>query len=193
MAAVHTQHAAAAIRRTIRALDKSTDAAEAYLASIAGGASSAAPAVPVAPSRQTAPLRDADIDRLRDGLPPPITDIERGTGRKTHGRWVGEDGATHRVISGVDEWSQRADTFFAQWDMGPFVVASHAEMKVAARIRFEFARSGQARHVTVVLNNRPCKLRNGCERLLPVMLPDGCSLTVYAPDYRRTFTGRLTS
>ncbi|HYS41548.1 MAG TPA: DddA-like double-stranded DNA deaminase toxin, partial [Pseudonocardiaceae bacterium] len=37
-----------------------------------------------------------------------------------------------------------------------------------------------------------CRRPAGCGRLLPVMLPDGCSLTVHAPGYRRRFTGGMT-
>nr|WP_245589831.1 DddA-like double-stranded DNA deaminase toxin [Amycolatopsis balhimycina] len=29
----------------------------------------------------------------------------------------------------------------------------------------------------------------GCDTLLPVILPKGYSLTVHAPNYRKTFTG----
>jgi hypothetical protein len=40
---------------------------------------------------------------------------------------------------------------------GPFSVSSHAEMKVAARLRAEFERTGQPQHVTIVQNNEPCR------------------------------------
>jgi hypothetical protein len=45
------------------------------------------------------------------------------------------------------------------------------------------------RHLTVVLNQRPCKGDYGCDELVPVVLPEGYSLTVHAPNYRKRFTG----
>jgi hypothetical protein len=45
------------------------------------------------------------------------------------------------------------------------------------------------RNITVVINHRPCKGRLGCEGLVPVVLPEGYSLTVHAPNYRKRFTG----
>jgi hypothetical protein len=68
-------------------------------------------------------------------------------------------------------------------------VASHAEMKVAAIIREQHTRTGQAQHATIVINNLPCEGPFGCDELLPTMLPAGCSLTVHAPSYRRRFIG----
>jgi len=65
-------------------------------------------------------------------------------------------------------------------------------MKVGARLRAEYERTGQPQHATIVQNYEPCKFWKGCAALLPVMLPQGCSLTVHAPNYRRTFTGGKT-
>src|SRR5882757_3680669 len=157
--------------------------AERYLATIVGSAP---------PTEQPRPGRQLDTnqaDRLRRELPPPITAAERGTGRKTHGRWFGADGVARCVVSGFDEWATHADRMFQRWAKVPFVVASHAEMKVAAQLRAEFERTGRPQHATVVLNSEPCPRKKGCAALLPVMLPEGCSLTVHAPNYRRRFTG----
>jgi len=80
--------------------------AERYLATIVG---SAPPAEQPRPGRQ---LDTNQVDRLRRELPPPITAAERGTGRKTHGRWFGADGVVHSVVSGEDEWSVYGDDVF---------------------------------------------------------------------------------
>lgn len=46
------------------------------------------------------------------------------------------------------------------------------------------------RHAELVLNNRPCLGPLGCDSLLPVLLPEGYSVTVYGPDdYKTTFEG----
>jgi len=95
------------------------------------------------------------------------------------------------VVSGVDEWSRYGDAVFDRMNAGPFQITSHTEMKVAARLHAEFERLGEPQHATIVLNNVPCRRPAGCGRLLPVMLPDGCSLTVHAPGYRRRFTGGM--
>ena len=42
---------------------------------------------------------------------------------------------------------------------------------------------------TLVINNVPCGGRFSCGNLLPVMLPEGCTVTVHAPNYRRRLTG----
>jgi hypothetical protein len=181
-AAAEAQQAAEHLRRVVATLDQATTAAERYLATIVGPA----------PSTESPSDRQPDtnqIDRLRRELPPPITATERGTGRKTHGRWFGTDGVVRSVVSGFDEWSTHADRMFRRWAKVPFIVASHAEMKVAAQMRAEFERTGRPQRATVVLNSEPCPRKNGCAALLPVMLPEGCSLTVHAPNYRRTFTG----
>jgi hypothetical protein len=146
----------------------------------------------LAPSRSARPgwpLDATEVERLRQELPPPIT--ERGSGRPTHGRWVGADGVVQPIVSGVDDWSRYGDAVFERMDVGPYQITSHTEMKVAAKLRAEFERVGQPQHAAVVLNNVPCRRPAGCGNLLPVMLPDGCSLTVHAPDYRRRFTGGM--
>lgn len=172
-AASHTQAAAETIRSGVALLDSAAGAARRWLASIAG------------------PAASVDVERLRGELPPLITTAERGTGRKTHGRWIAADGVARPVVSGHDEWSSYADSVFKRWDRRMYSVVTHAEMKIAARLRAEFERTGQQRHAIVVLNQEPCPGMRGCARLLPVMLPDGCSLTVHAPNYRRTFTGGM--
>jgi hypothetical protein len=179
-AAAQAQQSAQQIRQAIAVLDQATAAAERYLATIVG---------PAPPNEQ---LDTNQVDRLRRELPPPITAAERGTGRRTHGRWVGGDGVVRSVVSGKDEWSKYVDVVFDRMGESRLAVAHHAEMKVAARLRDRFDRTGEPQQATVVLNHEPCKSWKGCAALLPVLLPEGCSLTVHAPNYRRTFTGGMT-
>jgi hypothetical protein len=184
-AAAEAQQAAEHLRRVVATLDQATAAAERYLATIVG------PAPPIESPSDRQPDTD-QVDRLRRELPPPITTAERGTGRRTHGRWFGADGVVRSVVSGQDEWSKYVDAVFDRMGEDRLMVAHHAEMKVAARLHDRFERTGQPQHATLVLNNEPCKSWKGCAALLPVLLPEGCSLTVHAPNYRRTFTGGMT-
>lgn len=71
-------------------------------------------------------------------------------------------------------------------------VATHAEMKLAALLARRHEDTGRPQHASVVINNTPCFGELSCPELLPQMIPEGCSLTVYAPQYRRTFTGGAT-
>jgi SCP1.201-like deaminase len=194
-AAALTQQSADTIRQALATIDKAIDAACAWLVNIVGPASTApkpsARSAPAAPTRPAWQLDATTVERLRDELPPPITAADRGTGRKVHGRWVGGDGVTRAVVSGADEWSEYADEVFGRMGYLKLSTTRHAEMKLAARMRAEFERTGQPQHASVVQIEEPCPRRWGCAMLLPVMLPEGCSLTVHAPNYRRTFTGGL--
>lgn len=158
-------------RQAVAMLDQATDRLQSYLRSIEG---------PTPAQEQ--------MEKLRRELPPPITDAERGSGRKTHGRWVSADGTVRPVTSGEDSLSKAALAWLSEHGLRP-ASAKHAEMKVAYYLRMVAERSGRPQHATIVVNNRVCIGPFGCATLLPVMLPAGCTLTVYAPSYRRTFTG----
>jgi hypothetical protein len=63
------------------------------------------------------------------------------------------------------------------------------EMKIAAHM----ARTG-IRHAVVVINNSPCKGRLSCDTLVPILLPEGSTLTVHGTTkqgtpMRKTYTG----
>jgi hypothetical protein len=179
-AAAQVQQSAEQIRQAIAVLDQATAAAERYLATIVG---------PAPPTERPRQLGTSQVDRLRRELPPPITTAERGTGRKTHGRWFGADGVVRSVVSGEDEWSAYGDDVFGRLGEPLLMIASHVEIKVGARLRAEYERTGRSQHATIVQNYEPCMGRKSCADLLPMMLPEGCSLTVHAPNYRRIFTG----
>jgi hypothetical protein len=113
------------------------------------------------------------LDALRRELPPPIKSTD--SGRKTHGRWIGRGWAAQPITSGVDDDSRAADEHLRQLGIPVRPTkASDVEMKVAARM----VRDG-IRHATVLINNTPCRGRLSCDTLVPIMLPDGATLTVH--------------
>jgi nucleic acid/nucleotide deaminase of polymorphic system toxin len=66
--------------------------------------------------------------------------------------------------------------------------ASDVEMKLAAYMRNHGIRSA-----TVVINNIPCPGPYGCDELVPVLLPEGCTLTVHGPNnFTKTYQGGAT-
>jgi hypothetical protein len=166
-------------QQTVALLDQATNRANVYLAAIAG-----------TPDHEPWKPVHNEIDKLRRELPPPITAAERGTGRKTHGRWIGADGAVRPIVSGHDELSRMTiKRLRALGYRRRLTVETHAEMKVAACMAQQYDTDHAPQRATLVLNQTPCPGEFGCAELLPVMLPDGCSLTVHAPNYRRTFSG----
>lgn len=129
---------------------------------------------PIAPMRQPAP-----------SFRPPV---QSGTGQKTHGRWFahGRDDV-QPIVSGEDAesaevWRALQETRFPE--KGPPITITHVETKLAVRMRRE-----KIQHASVIINYTPCRQKWGCDNLLPVLLPEGCTLTVYGPNYRKTFTG----
>ncbi|MEU4802538.1 DddA-like double-stranded DNA deaminase toxin [Actinosynnema sp. NPDC023587] len=127
----------------------------------------------------------ARADRLRRRLPPPV---QPGAGTKSHGWWFVDESPAEELVGGEGPDAQTA--FEALRREGyprpgmPFV-SMHVEMKPAVRMI-----KNDIRHATLVIDNVPCGLILGCEKLLGVVLPTGFSLTVHGTDgYRRTFTG----
>lgn len=145
------------------------------------------------PTPERPPQRGAreHVDRLRQDLPPPV---EPRSGQKTHGRWFTDtdalDAPARELISGHDEWWETAEHHLLEMGIpGTPVTAADVEIKIAVHM----ARNG-IRHATVVLNNTPCKGRFGCDTLVPVVLPEGSSLTIHGvtPDgqtMKKTYTG----
>lgn len=54
---------------------------------------------------------------------------------------------------------------------------SHVEAHAAAQMHLT-----GTKEATLYINRIPCPGRNGCDRLLPRMLPPGAKLTIYGPD-----------
>ncbi|GAA1315727.1 DddA-like double-stranded DNA deaminase toxin [Saccharothrix xinjiangensis] len=178
----------------LRALDAAATTLHALLVAL-GVDSPGAPgsgthaAGPVTPPDADTGLAPQDMERrveaLRRELPPPV---RPGSGQKTHGRLMVGDGPAEAVVSGDDADTRAVHDALLDRGYplpGPPVVATHVEMKVAARMR----RDGITDAV-VVVNHSPCRLMWGCENLLGVVLPEGSRLTVYGTDgYQRIFTG----
>ncbi|WP_436493495.1 DddA-like double-stranded DNA deaminase toxin [Actinokineospora sp. HUAS TT18] len=145
------------------------------------------PATPIAVRRHAASGGDsAGVEHLKHKLPPAVPK-PNPTGRKTHGLWRDESGKLREEVSGRDEDSAEAWELLRQARIplpSEPVIVTHVEVKLAARMVRE-----QRRHVEIVINNRPCPGRFGCDVLLPVILPEGYSMTIHGPGYRQTFTG----
>lgn len=129
------------------------------------------------------------VDRLRRDLPPRV---QSRAGQKTHGRWFSSTapGKVGAIVSGEDGW---ADEAVAQLDRLGLrtvpVAATDVETKLAAHMAKEGITSA-----TVVINHRPCKGEYGCDSLVPILLPEGSSLTVHGITrqgtiMRTTYTG----
>jgi hypothetical protein len=125
------------------------------------------------------------VEALRKELPPPV---QPRTGQKTHGRVVVGNGASDAIISGDDSDAEAARNALLEEGYplpGQPIVATHVEMKVAARMRVQ-----GVTHATMVINHVPCLLDLGCDNLIGVVLPAGSSLTVHGTGgYQQTFTG----
>ncbi|GAA3985632.1 SCP1.201-like deaminase [Allokutzneria multivorans] len=128
------------------------------------------------------------LEQLRGQLPPPVVS---STGQKTHGRWIDPDGTVHPVVSGWDHLTPEVNDSLRA--MGcprvPVITAADVELKLAALMREKGKTDPRWRHITIVINQAPCQGRLSCETLVPILLPEGYSLTVHAPNYRRRFTG----
>ncbi|MEV7548159.1 DddA-like double-stranded DNA deaminase toxin [Amycolatopsis sp. NPDC089917] len=113
------------------------------------------------------------IERLKRELPDPIKPDDRG--RKTHGRWVGQDGKVHETVSGRDDDAALAmKQLQAKGIPRKPLRTSDVEMKLAARM----ADKGIT-EATVIINNVPCEGVLSCDTLVPILLPDGSALTVH--------------
>ncbi|SDM31925.1 DddA-like double-stranded DNA deaminase toxin [Allokutzneria albata] len=122
-------------------------------------------------------------------LPPPVPKRQSGQTQKiTHGRILDVDGAiVGRLVSGTDADSAAADRLIA--DAGfrqQLGIGLHVALKALAQMHA----SGQ-RHLTLVVNNRPCPGPFGCDKILPRLLRPDETVTIYGPEgfhntYRRT-------
>ncbi|XVS62333.1 DddA-like double-stranded DNA deaminase toxin [Actinosynnema sp. CA-299493] len=133
------------------------------------------------------------VEELRRELPPDVPPADQrppGTPRpKTHGRWIGPDGQTRPVVSGEDEMYRESETALAALGLRRKLTrASDVEMKMAAYMRNHGVRSA-----TLLINNTPCRGPLGCDELVPVLLPEGATLTVHgANGFTKTYAGGAT-
>ncbi|MFC6094956.1 DddA-like double-stranded DNA deaminase toxin [Saccharothrix lopnurensis] len=137
------------------------------------------------PAPRPGPDTARRVEALRRRLPPPV---RPGTGQKTHGQLVTGDGPAETVVSGTDTDTQAVHDALRDQGYplpGPPVVATHVEMKVAARMRREGITDA-----TLVVNHIPRRLTWGGENLLGMVLPEGSRLTAHGTNgYHQTFTG----
>lgn len=187
------------IKALWKVLDDGIDAAEALL-DVPRGACTPPVLPPVqtstpqprtttaAPVATPAPVPPERIEELRRDLPPPVVP---GTGQKTHGRWIAPDGTVQQIVSERDEWSTKVNQALTAEGCPkvPVVNDGDVELKLAARMREQGATDPAMRHVTLAINHVPRQGPLGCDTLVPVVLPDGYTLTVYGPGYYKQFTG----
>jgi hypothetical protein len=118
----------------------------------------------------------------------PIRDESRLSRPKTRGTWINHDGTEEELVSGEhDEYYSKVRDFLRDRNIGPkhgqIMSPSHVETKFAMRMRLQ-----GLKHETIVVNQRPCKGRFGCEELLGDILPPGSTLTVFGPNgFKRTY------
>jgi hypothetical protein len=113
-------------------------------------------------------------EALRGELPPQV---ERGKGQKTHGRWMsaGPEATVEPIVSGEDAMAQTARDFFvAQGARRMPTTVTDVEVKLAVHMRTEGITDA-----AVTINNFVCVGPFGCDTLLPKILPEGSTLTVY--------------
>jgi hypothetical protein len=182
---------------TNRALIKAESHAVGYLNRLGADVSSSAPAAnPTSVPGQipAVKLSRERVEQLRTELPPDILPVDQRAPdeprRRTHGRWIGPDGEARSIVSGEDELYAESVKAFPALGLrrGLPRRASDVEMKLAA-----YMRSHGIRSATVVINNTPCPGPFGCDELVPVLLPEGYTLTVYGSnDFTRTYRGGAT-
>ncbi|MGQ0840124.1 DddA-like double-stranded DNA deaminase toxin [Actinokineospora sp.] len=98
---------------------------------------------------------------------------------------------TKFMVSGGDELTPRVNETLRELGCPklPATTAADVELKLATYMRDRGKDDPAMRHITLIVNNLPCVGPLGCEELVPVVLPDGYTLTVHAPGYEKTFTG----
>ncbi|MBB5804092.1 hypothetical protein F4560_003860 [Saccharothrix ecbatanensis] len=122
------------------------------------------------------------VEAIRKTLPPPV--VPR-SGQKTVGQWIGPDGTAEPIASGFDRRSALVQGQLAR--MGRPAGSSRSgdvEQKLAA-----YMAANGIRHATVIINHVPCRQgRDSCDTLVPVLLPEGSTLTVHGQNSNGTRT-----
>jgi hypothetical protein len=166
-------------------LEQAAQHIQAYIDHLSPAASQPAE---TSPATGTTTVLPNQVETLRRELPPSITAGARG--RKTHGRWIGPDGIPRPIVSGNDEMSANVARHLKGIGIPQMPAATtDVEMKLAAHMA-----QNRIRHTTVVINNSPCKGRLSCDTLVPILLPEGSTMTVHGvtkqgTPMRKTYTG----
>ncbi|MEV0291138.1 DddA-like double-stranded DNA deaminase toxin [Kribbella sp. NPDC050820] len=140
------------------------------------------------PEGEPAPTpRVSDEEAWRLFCKLPIREESRVSRPKTRGTWINHDGIEDLVSGEHDEYFPKVRDFLRQRNIGPkhgqITSPSHVETKFAMRMRLQ-----GLKHEIIVVNQRPCKGRFGCEELLGDILPSGSTLTVFGPNgFKRTY------
>ncbi|MFJ7212742.1 DddA-like double-stranded DNA deaminase toxin [Amycolatopsis sp. NPDC098790] len=129
------------------------------------------------------PVPEARVAALRRALPPPVQPRD---GTKTHGQWVAGsgNGPAGHIKSGRDEMETAAVEFFTSQGARRMPnTTADVEVKLAVHMS-----NNGIKHATVAVNNQVCQGPFGCDTLLPKILPEGSTLTVYGtmPDGQPT-------
>ncbi|WP_433271781.1 DddA-like double-stranded DNA deaminase toxin [Actinosynnema sp. CS-041913] len=139
------------------------------------------------PARQVEPydppvIPPERIEQLRRELPPPVVP---NTGQKTHGQWIAPDGTVRAVRSGFDQDSALVQNQLARMGMpGGSGRSGDVEQKLAAHMV-----ANGIGHATLIINHRPCRGRDdSCDTLVPILLPEGSTLTVHGQTANGTRT-----
>ncbi|WP_424190241.1 DddA-like double-stranded DNA deaminase toxin [Actinokineospora sp. G85] len=116
-------------------------------------------------------------------MPPTVVP---STGQKTHGRFVDPEGKVHALASGYDAMYEPVEKYLLEIKVRRRPLrASDVEMKLAVHMRNNGIKSG-----TLIINNVPCAGILGCDELLPVLLPEGTTLTILgAEGFKQTYHG----
>ena len=114
-----------------------------------------------------------EIAALQQDLPAPV---EVRSGAKTHGRYVDPTtGEVQTPTSGADAGSARVDEYLRGEGMPVLPQrTTDVEMKTAMMMR-----DRGITHLDLVINHRPCPGLTGCDGMVPVILPEGTTMTVH--------------
>ncbi|WP_424188301.1 DddA-like double-stranded DNA deaminase toxin [Actinokineospora sp. G85] len=177
------------VARTRLVLDDVERLVNGYLANLGAGGE-----VQQAKRPTELPPATSLVEKLRAQLPPPVPPVDQrpsgGPRLRTHGRWVDPDGEVRPIVSGQDEMYTEAVAAFPALGLRRGIPsrASDVEMKLAAHMR-----NHDIRTATVVINYLPCRGPFSCDELVPVLLPEGSTLTVYGTDgFVKTYKGGAT-
>ncbi len=122
------------------------------------------------------------VEAIRRTLPPPV--VPR-SGQRTVGQWIGPDGTAETITSGFDQRSALVQGQLARMGLPEGSARSgDVEQKLAA-----YMAANGIEHATVIINHTPCRQGpDSCDTLVPILLPEGYTLTVHGqkPNGTRT-------
>jgi hypothetical protein len=171
----------------------------------AGSRTLAAPELRVRAKPAWLPQAQADWGSCPESIEQAARDAEWAAGRaesiprtdqKTTGLFYDSDGAEHSYTSGEkDNAAAEAVAVLKEVGapaspLGNYPAASHVEVKAAAAMR-----RGEVKHGVLVINHPggPCPGDLGCTNMLPLVLSEGTTLTVWWPSEQgmqsQQFTG----